>query len=98
MRKECPHVFLRLLSAKFGRRSFTVEAAEIDVIIIVKTPRCETRCHNHHQDTTLRDQVSKSPSICFPAWKIQMVQASFETGTSRFRVLRSAVAPHWLGK
>ena len=29
--------------------------------------------------------------------KKQMVQASFEHGTSRSRVLRSAVAPHWLG-
>ena len=29
--------------------------------------------------------------------KTQMAQASFELGTSRFRVLRSAVAPHWLG-
>ena len=27
-----------------------------------------------------------------------MAQASFEPGTSRFRVLRSAAAPHWLGK
>ena len=26
-----------------------------------------------------------------------MSQASFEPGTSRSRVLRSAVAPHWLG-
>ena len=26
-----------------------------------------------------------------------MAQASFELGTSRSRVLRSAVAPHWLG-
>ena len=29
--------------------------------------------------------------------KIQMAQASFEPGTSRSRVLRSAAAPHWLG-
>ena len=26
-----------------------------------------------------------------------MAQASYEPGTSRSRVLRSAVAPHWLG-
>ena len=30
-------------------------------------------------------------------WKNQRAQASFEPGTSRSRVLRSAVAPHWLG-
>ena len=36
--------------------------------------------------------------IDFLAWgKIQMTQASFEPGTSRSRVLRSAIAPHWLG-
>ena len=29
--------------------------------------------------------------------KNQMAQASFEPGTFRSRVLRSAAAPHWLG-
>ena len=37
------------------------------------------------------------PIIFLARGKNQMTQASFEPRTSRSRVLRSAVAPHWLG-
>ena len=38
------------------------------------------------------------PIYFLAKWKNQRAQASFEPGTSRPRVLRSAVAPHWLEK